>query len=232
MDKKSFKKYFTQTKKLLFTGASIIGAGILLYFLNDFIIREWQLYQASWLIMVAGVVCIICHFAVRIRDGAVDEYAVTFHKELEENLADFVKETEKHQRFSRVFDYTSGGYELCDKDTVKLIFGGDSTPRCEQYGGGAVTYTPDTLYVVAGNLNLINGETNITRFHTPLSEIKSVELIDKSYTKEINKKNRYVECFVMEINTDNAKISFTVHPDAMTDEAAEKIKRTAETKKG
>ena len=59
MDKKSFKKYFTQTKKLLFTGAGIIGAGILLYFLNDFIIREWQLYQASWLIMVAGVVCII-----------------------------------------------------------------------------------------------------------------------------------------------------------------------------
>ena len=51
-------------------------------------------------------------------------------------------------------------------------------------------------------------------------------------SKEIKKKNRYVECFVVEINTDNAKVVFTVHPDAMTDEAIEKIKRTAETKKG
>lgn len=232
MDKKNFRKYFEQTKKMLFTGIGIIAAGIILYFVNYFALHEWMFYQASWLIMVAGVVCIICHFAIRVRDGAVDEYALTFHKELEQQLDDFVTETEKHKRINRVFDYVSGGYELWDKDITKLVFGGDNTPRCEQYGGGAVTYTPDTLYVVAGNVNLFTGDINITKFHAPLSEIKSIELIDRSYTKEIKKKNRYVECFVVEINTDNAKVVFTVHPDAMTDEAIEKIKRTAETKKG
>lgn len=232
MDKKNFRKYFEQTKKMLFTGIGIIAAGIILYFINYFALHEWMFYQASWLIMVAGVVCIICHFAIRVRDGAVDEYALTFHKELEQQLDDFVTETEKHKRINRVFDYVSGGYELWDKDITKLVFGGDNTPRCEQYGGGAVTYTPDTLYVIAGNVNLFTGDINITKFHAPLSEIKSIELIDRSYTKEIKKKNRYVECFVVEINTDNAKVVFTVHPDAMTDEAIEKIKRTAETKKG
>lgn len=232
MEKKSFKKYFTQTKKLLFTGAGIIAAGIILYLLNDFIIHEWQIYQASWLIMVAGIVVIICHFAIRIKDGSVDEYAATFHKELEARLEALVNETEKHQRINRVFDYVSGGYELWDNDITSLVFGTDNTPRCEQYGGGAVTYTPDTLYVAAGNLDLMSGDANVTCFHAPLSEIKSVELIDKSYTKEINKKNRYVECFAMEISTDNAKISFTVHPDAMTDEAIKKLNRTVESKKG
>ena len=231
MEKKSYKKYFEQTKKMLFAGIGVIIAGIILYFLNDFVIHEWQIYQASWLIMVAGVVCIICHFAIRIRDGAVDEYAATFHKDLEEQLETFVTETEKHKKINRVFDYTSGGYELWDKDITKLVLGGDNTPRCEQYGGGALTYTPDTLYVAAGNVNLINGEVSITKFHAPLSEINSIELVDRSYTKEIKKKTRYIECFVIEINTDNAKIAFTVHPDAMTDEAVSKVKRTAETKK-
>ena len=66
MEKKSFKKYFEQTKKLLFVGAGIIIAGIILYFLNDFIIHEWQIYQASWLIMVAGVVCITPIFFIII----------------------------------------------------------------------------------------------------------------------------------------------------------------------
>ncbi len=232
MDKKSFKKYFEQTKKMLFTGIGIIAAGIILYLVNYFALHEWMFYQASWLIMVAGVVCIICHFAIRVRDGAVDEYALTFHKELEQQLDDFVTETEKHKRINRVFDYVSGGYELWDKDITKLVFGGDNTPRCEQYGGAALTYTSDTLYVTAGNLNLINGDVNITKFHTPLSEITDIRSVDKSYTKEVKGKSRYVECFVMEINTDNAKIVFTVHPDAMTDDAVLKIKRTAETKKG
>lgn len=232
MEKKSLKKYFTQTKKLLFTGVGIVIAGIILYFLNDFLLHEWQLYQASWLTIVAGVVVIICHFAVRIKDGSVDEYSATFHKELENELESFVNETEKHAKINRVFDYVSGGYELWDDDITALVFGGDNTPRCDRYGGGAVTYTPDTLYVVAGNLDLMSGDTNITRFNAPLSEVKNIELIDKSYTKEIKKKNRYVECFVIEISTDNAKVMFTVHPDAMTDDAIKKINRAVESKKG
>ncbi len=231
MEKKNFKKYFAQTKALLFTGIGVIIAGIIVYLLNEYWLHTFDLYQAAWLIMVAGVVVIICHFTIRIRDGAVDEYAGTFHKVLEEELDTFINESEKHKKFNRVFDYTSGAYELWDKDIQHLVIGGDNTPRCEQYGGGALTYTADTLYVVAGNLNLISGNVNTTRFSAPLSELTEVKIVEKSYTKEIKKKTRFIECFAVEINTDNAKIAFAIHSDAMTDEAIEKINRMAESKK-
>lgn len=231
MDKKNFKKYFTQTKKLLFSGIGIIAAGIILYFLNDYLLHEWQIYQASWLVMVAGVVVIICHFAVRIRDGAVDEYASGFGKVLEEELETFVNESEKHKKYTRVFDYTSCAYELWDKDIEYLVFGGDNTPRCEQYGGGSFTYTADTFYLVTGNIDLISGEVKTSRFSAPLSEIKTVKITDKSYSREMGKKSRYIESFVIETVTDNASAFFTVHADAMTDEAVSKINRMAESKR-
>lgn len=231
MDKKSFKKYFAQTKKLLFTGIGVIAAGFILYILNEYVLHTFDLYQAAWLIMVAGVVVIICHFTIRIRDGAVDEYASTFNKVLEDELENFINEAEKHKKINRVFDYTTGAYELWDKDVKSLVIGNDNTPRCEQYGGGALTYTADTLYVVAGSLNLITGDINTTCFSAPLSEITEVKIIEKSYTKEIKKKTRFIECFVAEINTDNAKIAFAIHSDAMTDDAVDKINRMAESKR-
>lgn len=231
MEKKNFKKFFSQTKALLFTGIGVIIAGIIVYLLNEYWLHTYDLYQAAWLIMVAGVVVIICHFTIRIRDGAVDEYAATFHKVLEEELESFVNEAEKNRKFNRVFDYTSGAYELWDKDINNLVLGNDNTPRCEQYGGGSLTCTSDTLYIVAGNLNLITGDINTTRFSAPLSEITEIKVVEKSYTKEIKKKTRFVECFVAEANTDTAKIAFAIHADAMTDDAVDKINRMAESKR-
>lgn len=233
MEKKSFKKYFTQTKKILYAGIGVFGAGFLLFLLLYFdIIRSFDLYQAAWLIMVAGAVIIMCHFTIRVRDGAVDEYAATFHKELETALEEFVNETEKHKTVNRVFSYTSGGYALWDGDVKITVFGTDNTPRCEIYGGGALTYTPDTLYAVTGNIDLITGDVKTSRFSVPLADIKDVKTTDKSYTKEFKKKNRYIESVVAEIITDSSSIAFTVHPDAMTDDAVEKIKRAADSKKG
>lgn len=231
MEKKNFKKYFSQTKKLLFTGISVIIAGIIVYLLNEYWLHTYDLYQAAWLIMVAGVVVIICHFTIRIRDGAVDEYSVGFHKELEKELEEFINESEKNKKFNRVFDYTSGAYELWDKDIKNLVIGSDNTPRCEQYGGGALTCTADTVYAVAGSLNLITGDINTTRFSASLSEITEAKIIEKSYTKVIKKKTKFIECFAVELNTDNAKVSFAIHSDAMTDDAVDKINRMAESKR-
>ena len=233
MEKKSFKKYFTQTKKLLYAGIGVFAAGFLLFLTLYFgIIRSFDLYQAAWLIMVAGIVVIMCHFTIRVRDGAVDEYAATFHKELENQLDEFVNESEKHKKVNRVFGYTSGGYALWDDDVKITVFGSDNTPRCEIYGGGALTYTPDTLYAVAGSIDLITGDVKTSRFSVSLADVKEVKTTDKSYTKEVKKKNKYVESYIAEIITDNGSFFFTVHPDAMTDEAVEKIKRAADSKKG
>lgn len=129
MEKKSFKKYFTQTKKILYAGIGVFVAGFILFLLIYFnIIRSFDLYQAAWLIMVAGVVMIMCHFTIRVRDGAVDEYAATFRKELENELEEFVNESEKHKKINRVFSYTSGGYELWNENTDLIVFGNDNTP--------------------------------------------------------------------------------------------------------
>lgn len=232
MEKKSFKKYFSQTKKILFWGIGVFVAGFILFLLIYFnIIRSFDLYQAAWLIMVAGVVMIMCHFTIRVRDGAVDEYAATFHKELENELEEFVNESEKHKKINRVFSYTSGGYELWNENAKITVFGADNTPRCVLYGGGAVTYTPDTLYAVTGNIDLISGDTRTNRFSVPLADVKDVKITDKSYTKEYKKKNKYIESFAAEIITGSVSLSFTVHSDAMTDDAVEKIKRAADSKK-
>ncbi len=229
MEKKNFKKYFTQNKILFFAGIAVAVIGVLLYGINYFFVHEWDLWQGSVLTAVAGVVIVICHFSIRVRDGAVDEYARSFHKIPEQELNTLLQESER--RPLKVFEFTSGGYALNGSNTEKLTIGNDSTPRCEKYACVALLYTPENFYAVKGNLDLITGDTKTEKVFFPLSAIESIEVKDNSFTKEIKGKNKYFECFSLEIKADGTTHSFTVHNDALTDEAVEKIKRAAEGKK-
>lgn len=231
MKKKSFKKYFAQTKRLLFAGVGIIIAGIILFLLNRYVLHTWQIYQGAILTIVAGVVTIICHFSMRIRDGAVDEYAAEFHKELEKALGQYVEESEKHKRYNRVFTYTSGEYELWN-NPEKIVFGDDNKARCVKYSGGAFTYTADMLYVVTGNIDLITEKTETKCFGFAMESVANIAITDKSYVHKIKDKEKYVETVTAEITAAGEKIVFTVHPDAMTDEATQKLNRMIESKKG
>lgn len=229
MEKKNFKKYFTQGKFLLYAGILIVATGLLLYGINYFFVHEWVLYQSSWIIAIVGVVTVICHFSIRVRDGAVDEYTHTFHSVVEQELEEYFKDSEK--RPVKVFNFTSGGYALDDSTATKLVVGGDQTPRCEKYGCTALLYSPEKLYAVFGTLDLINGDTRTEKLSVPLNEIESAELVDNSFTKEIKGKIKYCECFKMHIRTEKDTFTFLVHNDAVTDEAIAKISRAAESKK-
>lgn len=229
MEKKSFKKYFTQSKILFYIGIGIVAAGLLLYGINYFFVHEWVLYQSSWIIAIVGIVTVICHFSIRIRDGAVDEYAHTFHSEIENELEDFFKEAEK--RPVKVFNFTSGGYALDNTTATKTVVGGDQNIRCEKYSCVALLYSTERLYAVSGILDLINGDTQTEKITIPLNEIISVESADNSFTKPIKGKSKYCECFKMHIRTENDDYAFLVHNDAVTDEAVTKIMRAAESKK-
>lgn len=229
MEKKSFKKYFTQTKILIFLGIAVAAAGVLLYGINYFFVHEWVLWQGSILTAVAGIVVVICHFSMSVRDGAVDEYAKSFHKIPEQELNAFLQESER--RPLKVYEFTSGGYMLNDSTAEKIVIGNDSTPRCEKYACVAMLYTPENLYAVKGRIDLISGDTKTEKLCIPLKDIESVETRDNSFTKEVKGKNKYFECFALEIKANGATHFFTVHNDALTDEAVEKIKRAAEGKK-
>lgn len=229
MEKKSFKKYFTQNKILFFIGIAVAAAGVLLYGINYFFVHEWALWQGSVLTAVAGIVVVICHFSIRVRDGAVDEYVRSFHKVPEQELNTFLQESER--RPLKVYEFTSGGYALNDSTAEKAVIGGDSTPRCEKYACVAMLYTPENLYAVKGRIDLISCDTKTEKLCIPLKDIESIEIKDNSFTKEIKGKNKYFECFSLDIKADGTTHSFTVHNDALTDEAVEKIKRAAESKK-
>lgn len=229
LEKKNFKKYFTQGKFLLYAGILIVAAGLLLYGINYLFVHEWVLYQGSWIIATVGAVTVICHFSMRVRDGAVDEYAHGFHKVLEQELEEYFNESEK--RPVKVYNFTTGGYALDDSTAIKLVAGGDQTPRCEKYSGVALLYSPEKLYAVFGTLDLINGDTRTEKLSLPLGEILSVESSDHSFTKAIKGKNKYCECFKMHIKTEKYTYSFLVHNDAVTDEAVAKISRAAESKR-
>ncbi len=226
MEKKSFKKYFEQGKGLLITGIILAAVGGGAY-LSDrwFWWMNYFLWVASIFTAVAGAVFIICHFSVTIKDESVDNYCKEMNKYLEAELTEYVKATEKHRNFNRVFSYVSGGYDLWDENIETIKFGSDNTPRCEKYGAAALTFTPETLYIVTGTLDLFNGEYLINKICMPISDIKSVETVDKSFAMEYKKRNRVVECCVAEIAAASTAVSFTVHEDAMTDEAVSKIKR-------
>ena len=229
MEKKSFKKYFTQGKALFFIGIAVAVIGVLLYGINYFFVHEWDLWQGSVLTAVAGIVVIICHFSIRVRDGAVDEYARSFHKIPEQELNALLQESER--RPLKVFEFTSGAYALNDTTAEKITVGNDSTPRCEKYACVALLYTPESFYAVKGNLDLITGDVKTEKVFFPLADIESIEVLDNSFTKEIKGKNKYFECFSLEIKADGVTHSFTVHNDALTDEAVEKIRRAAESKR-
>lgn len=233
MEIKSQKKYFTQTKAILYAGIGVILAGIIIYLLNRYVIEgTWQLYQLSILVMVAGVVCIICHFTIKVKDSSVDEYANTFVKYLEQQRDEFIAGTEKHVKYNVVYSYATGGYRLEGNKQKYLVFGSDNTPRCEEFNGGAIAYTPETLYVVTGSLNLIDGEMSTCKFAIPVGELKQMTLTDKSYGAKVGKNSRFVEVFVAEILSESATVAFTVHSDAMTDDAINKVNRMIESKKG
>ena len=229
MEKKSFKKYFTQGKVLLYAGIAIAAAGLLLYGINYFFLHEWVLYQSSWIVATVGAVTVICHFSIRIRDGAVDEYAHNFHGVLEQELEEYFKDSEK--RPVKVFNFTSGAYGLDDTTATKLVAGNDQTPRCEKYCCVALLYSPEKLYAVFGSIDLINGDIRTEKLSLPLNDIDTVEIVDNSFTKAIKGKTKYCECFKMRIKTETDTFSFHVHNDAVTDEAIAKITRAAESKK-
>ena len=229
MEKKNFKKYFTQNSVLLILGIAVAVAGALLYGINYFFVHEWVLWQSSVLILVAGVVIAICHFSMRVRDGAVDEYAQSFHRVAEEELEAFVNETEK--RPVKVFNFTTGCYASDDPDVKNMVVGGDSTPRCEKYSSTAMVYTTHNLFTVNARIDLITGDVTAEKAVIPLSEIVNVKACDNSYTKEIKGKNRYVECFKLLVETKDNTLVFNVRNDALTDEAVAKISRTAESKR-
>ncbi len=229
MEKKNFKKYFTQNSVLLILGIAVAVAGALLYGINYFFVHEWVLWQSSVLILVAGVVIAICHFSMRVRDGAVDEYAQSFHRTAEEELEAFVNETEK--RPVKVFNFTTGCYAADDPDVKNTVIGGDSTPRCEKYSSTAMMYTTQNLYAVNGKLDLITGDISSEKTVVPLADVLKVSVCDKSFTKEIKGKNRYVERFKLLVETKDGTFSFNVRNDALTDEAVIKINRMSESKR-
>lgn len=229
MEKKNFKKYFTQSSLLFIIGIITAVAGALLYGINYFFVHEYVLWQGSVLTLVAGVVIVICHFSMRVRDGAVDEYAQSFHKAAEQELETFVNDTEK--RPVKVFNFTTGCYAADDPDVKNMTVGGDSTPRCEKYSSTAMLYTTQNLFAVCTKLDLITGDITAEKTVTPLSDILNVSICDKSFTKEIKGKNRYIECFKLLVETKENTFSFDVRNDALTDEAIAKISRMAESKR-
>lgn len=229
MEKKNFKKYFSQGKFLLYTGVTVALAGVLLYIINYCFIHQWFFWQSSWIIGVIGAVMVVCHFSIRVRDGAVDEYAHGFHKVLEQELEEYFNESEK--RPVKVYNFTTGSYALDDTTATALVVGGDQTPRCNKYSGVALLYSQEKLYAVSGTLDLINGDTRTEKLALPLNEILATESADNSFTKIIKGKNKYCECYKMNISTASDNYSFSVHNDAITDEAVTKIMRAAESKR-
>ena len=229
MEKKNFKKYFTQSSLLFIIGIITAVAGALLYGINYFFVHEYVLWQGSVLTLVAGVVIIICHFSIRVRDGAVDEYAQSFHKTAEQELEVFVNDAEK--RPVKVFNFTTGCYAADDPDVKNMTVGGDSTPRCEKYSSTAMLYTTKNLFAVKSKLDLITGDITVEKAVIPLADILNISICDKSFTKIIKGKNRYVECFKLIVETAESKFLFDVRNDALTDEAVAKISRMAESKR-
>lgn len=229
MEKKSFKKYFTQKKTLFFLGIVVAVAGALLYAINYLFIHEYFFWQSSVLALVAGIVIVICHFSIRVRDGAVDEYAHTFHTFAENELEGFVNEGEKHP--VKVYNFTSGCYAYDDPQTAVTVFGGDATPRCEKYSATAMVYTTQNLYAASARLDLINGDVICEKTAISLKDIVNIRVADESFTKTVKGKNKYFECFKLKIQTDDQVYSFSVRNDAVTDEAVAKISRMAESKR-
>ena len=219
----NFKKYFKQNKSLLFAGIAVAVAGALLYGINYFFVHEWVLWQGSVLTMVAGIVIVICHFSVQIRDGAVDDYVNSLASAPAEELEKLINETEKRPK--KVFEFTSGGYEFSSEDAQVFTIGNDNAPRCEKYFSTVFAYTSEYLYAAYGKTDLLTGKTVTDAIAFHLSDITSVNVKDESFTKEIKKKTVYLEQFYIVLKTAEKEYRFTVHNDAMTDQAFEKIER-------
>ena len=132
---------------------------------------------------------------------------------------------------AKVFNFTTGCYAADDPDVKNMTVGGDSTPRCEKYSSTAMLYTTQNLFAVCAKLDLITGDITAEKTVTPLSDILNVSICDKSFTKEIKGKNRYIECFKLLVETKENTFSFDVRNDALTDEAIAKISRMAESKR-
>lgn len=226
MDEKGVAKYFRQTKLLLYVAAGLIAGGLLSYLVLVKLCHIREFYQITLLCAVAGVVVLICFFAVRTRDDSIDGYAASKYADVEDLLKKTAEQSGRKPNY--IGSYSSFGYALKNPDRVNFRFGSDNIPRTEKTEGGAVILTPDTVYTLVRKCDLITGESNDDTAAIPVSSVTGASVADSGFTANDSGRERYCDYAELRITYDGGEVSFAVHKDSLADEAAEKINRLAE----